>query len=1259
GGTTADVGGFAGGNGGGSTSNGGGGGGGALGGAVMVGPGGTLDIDGATSISGSSATAGAGGAGGQNGGSGRAAGAGIFLAGSGTLGLDVGSGQTQTISDPIADQTGSGGAGANAGSWAVDLTGAGTVALGGANAYTGGTTVGSGTLSVSADNNLGAATSSVTLSPGTTLALAGSFTLDHAVTISGDPTFDVAPGNTVTVASVIADGSSPGSLVKSDTGTLVLTAGNTYTGSTTVTGGTLALSGAGSIATSSGLNLSSSGTVFDISGSTASPTILGLTGVSGATVSLGGNTLIINQASNSTFAGTIADGGLSGGAGGSILKEGTGTLTLSGDNTYTGATTITGGTLAVGAGGSIENSSGVNLAAAGATFDVSSADGAVFINGLSGVANSNVDLGGGSLFVEQSGSSTFAGIVAGNRSSALEFDGTGSEMLSGVSTATGTLFIAEGTVSIGSGGSVASFTAVELDDTSSVLDISAAGNQTVQNLSGFAGSVTLGGNTLTDSTSTASTFFGAISGTGGLTVSGTGSLALGGTNTYTGATTIAGGTLALEIGGSIATSSGVNLTASGATLELLSGGTATIQDLTGVAGSTVSVGTNTLTFGTANSTTFAGSFTGDGELFKQGSGVLTLTGNSSGFDGTTIVSAGGIDIAPTTTSGGSLGGSVTVENGAFVAGHGRIGGSLNNVSGTVASLGAAVPLTVGGSYTQSSAATLEVGVSPTAATRLAVTGHASLAGTLNIQAVPGNTGYVPFTSYVILDANGGVSGTFSQLTGALPTLPVGIDYGSTTVDLVLGGFKGITPNETAVANSLNTAFSGSTGDFAQVIDLAVNLPTAQEERALSSFGGQIYGNLATVSLEDRRLFLGAMDERLRLLGHDSPAAAELGSLGGALPTAWGTGPNALQMAALSDAINDPVGLAVQDMATDATSAAPPPVPPPAPPPAQLYPQAPPYAPSAAAPAGNIVEDPVGIAAQDVPAAAPVRNWGPSTGNLWARGFGQFGSISNGNGALGADYTTGGGAIGTELIHTPENLFGLAVGGGQSNVSLNTNPETGTVSFVQLGAYGATAIGDGLVVDGAAIYSHDFYDVTRGIFLPGTNRVATSSHGGDDEVLDIGLSHPYIAGGWEVTPRAGFSYYHIGQSSFSESGANSLDLNVSPNDLNALFSRIGIAFARPFILGQAHLVPEFRAAWLHNFLDLNDTYNAAFSGSNAPSFVQSGVPIGRDAGDVGVGLGIAFPQTAFPGELSGFVQYDATLATHETINSIAAGVRYRW
>jgi len=228
-------------------------------------------------------------------------------------------------------------------------------------------------------------------------------------------------------------------------------------------------------------------------------------------------------------------------------------------------------------------------------------------------------------------------------------------------------------------------------------------------------------------------------------------------------------------------------------------------------------------------------------------------------------------------------------------------------------------------------------------------------------------------------------------------------------------------------------------------------------------------------------------------------------------------------------------------------------------------------------------------------------------------------VNNNGGALGADFSTGGGAIGADLIRTPTSLFGLAVSGGQSNVSLNTNPENGTVSFVQFGVYGAQALDYGAAMDGALSYAHNFYDVTRGIVLPGTSRTATSSHGGNDVVLDVGLSRPVPIDSWQITPRVGLSYFHIDQASFSEGGAGSLDLVVNPAALNALYTRVGFAIAQPIMLGGTSILPEFRAAWLHNFLDTQGQFAASFIGTGTASFSQVGAPVGRDAGDIGAAL----------------------------------------
>ena len=136
----------------------------------------------------------------------------------------------------------------------------------------------------------------------------------------------------------------PGAARDKGPGTLVLSVANSYSGGTTVSGGTLQLSGSGTLGATTG-TLGVSGGTLDLGGTSQTTGALTLTD---GTIQNG----TLTSSSFGVQAGTIS--AVLAGAG-ALSKTGIGTVMLSGINTYTGATTVNGGTLEVD--GAIANTS--------------------------------------------------------------------------------------------------------------------------------------------------------------------------------------------------------------------------------------------------------------------------------------------------------------------------------------------------------------------------------------------------------------------------------------------------------------------------------------------------------------------------------------------------------------------------------------------------------------------------------------------------------------------------------------------------------------------------------------------------------------------------------------------------------------------------------------------------------------------------------------------------------------------------------------
>jgi outer membrane autotransporter protein len=159
------------------------------------------------------------------------------------------------------------------------------------------------------------------------------------------------------------------------------------------------------------------------------------TSASGDTVSCD----VPDPAGQINLSGSITDA--ANGTQGQLVKDGAGTLALSGNNTYSGPTMINAGTLRANGGNAIGDRSAVTVAA-GATLDLGATE---TIGSLAG--GGNVLLRTHTLRTgDDNTSTTFAGSIDGT--GGLVKQGTGTLRLSGTSTGTGTLAVADGTLDV-------------------------------------------------------------------------------------------------------------------------------------------------------------------------------------------------------------------------------------------------------------------------------------------------------------------------------------------------------------------------------------------------------------------------------------------------------------------------------------------------------------------------------------------------------------------------------------------------------------------------------------------------------------------------------------------------------------------------------------------------------------------------------------------------------------------------------------------
>ena len=217
-----------------------------------------------------------------------------------------------------------------------------------------------------------------------------------------------------------------------------------------------------------------------------------------------------------------------------------------------------------------------------------------------------------------------------------------------------------------------------------------------------------------------------------------------------------------------------------------------------------------------------GSLSGDLGVLPAGS-FTVASGGSYANPGGVVVNMG------TTTVNGAM--TASVLNAGTLGGTGTIMGNVLN-AGTVAPGNSIGTLSIAGNYMQAASGTYSVEVNGAGQSDLINVGGAARlqGGSVGVFAQPGSN-FAPRTTYRILNAAGGLSGTFASVNELYPFLLSSLSYDANNVYLTLqiGGFAAAaqTPTQYAVGATLDAAAPNATGDFATVLGSLATLGTGQ------------------------------------------------------------------------------------------------------------------------------------------------------------------------------------------------------------------------------------------------------------------------------------------------------------------------------------------------------------------------------------------------------------------------------------------------
>jgi outer membrane autotransporter protein len=267
-------------------------------------------------------------------------------------------------------------------------------------------------------------------------------------------------------------------------------------------------------------------------------------------------------------------------------------------------------------------------------------------------------------------------------------------------------------------------------------------------------------------------------------------------------------------------------------------------------------------------------------------------------------------------------------------------------------------------------------------------------------------------------------------------------------------------------------------------------------------------------------------------------------------------------------------------------------------------------------------------------SAMATNW-----NTWALGNGQFSRTTNLSNLQNSSTEAGGFLVGADYRWS-ENLVSGLYGGYEYTYSKYGSDSNMRGNGVNFGGYASYATEEGYYADAVIGGGYTGYQTRRSIKFSTIDRTAKADPNSTHFSAALNLGKDFEVGKFTLGPIVGAQYTYAGIGSFTETGADSLDLSLDQQNANSLRSTLGGRIAYTWDLSQKiAIIPEVRMFWQHEFLNNARNINASLDGGNGAAFDFKTTDPYRNSVFAGAGVTAQFGKN-----LSGSVFYNVNFGS---------------